>query len=59
MSLPSYDLGGGYKLGGFVNIGDILLSLSDAIDLVIFLERLMGLIDLFTVEDFSRDRDST
>lgn len=59
MSLPSYDLGGGCKLGGFVNIGDILLSLSDAIDLVIFLERLMGLIDLFTVEDFSRDRDST
>jgi len=42
-----------------VNIGDILLSLSDAIDLVIFLERLMGLIDLFTVEDFSRERDST
>lgn len=41
-------------------MGEILLSFSDAIDFVIllFLDRLIGLTDRFSVEDFSRDKDS-
>jgi hypothetical protein len=52
-------LGGGKRLGGVVNMGEILLSLRDAMDLVmLFLDLLIGLTDRFNVDDFSLDKES-
>jgi hypothetical protein len=39
-------------------MGDTLLSLREAIDLVIFLETLIGLTDRLMVVDFSLESDS-
>jgi len=49
--LPSYIFLGGFILGGFEKMGAILLSLRDAIDLLmLFFDRLRGLMLRLTAE---------
>ena len=56
---PSYALLGGFRFGGFVKIGDILLSLREARDLLTFIfDLIIGDIDLLIDEALSLDKDS-